>query len=162
MKRRTIILTFAIIALLLVGVGYATLTDTLTVNGTVSTSEANISVIFSKAESTDKDAELGVTGTHEITLGSSALKKEGDVVTFTLTVADASDPGLDAKITELGAVTNNNEEYFSVTYDGLEVDQVIKDGSTGTITVTVELIKTPVETQSVTFKFVVNATAVQE
>ena len=42
MKRRNIILTFAIIALLLIGVGYATLDDTLTIGGSAATEEAEV------------------------------------------------------------------------------------------------------------------------
>lgn len=164
MKRRNLILSFVAVALLLIGLGYAALTETLTVTGTVSTTEANISLVFSAAESSDKNATLGATGTNTINVKSSAFKTAGDTVTFTLTVSDASDTGLDVKITELGTVTNDNTEYFEITYSGLTVDQVIGANATGQVVITVKLLQTPATDGGVSaeFSFAVKGVAVQE
>ena len=93
MKRRNIILTFAIIALLLIGVGYAALTDTLTIGGTVNTTVAPFEVEFFSAttvtENNGSTAKIS-DDKHTLTLEVKGLQNAGQTVTFEVKISNPS------------------------------------------------------------------------
>jgi hypothetical protein len=162
-KRRSIIATFLIVALLTVGIGYAALSDTLSVTGSASFAQADAiktfdgDIYFSKAlgdpsrvtatiDPADKDKAT-------ITVLDSILKEVGDEVIVTLTIESESD--LDVQITptvsnaEGGSV---NTEYFSVTTGAA---QTLVAGGTLDYTITIRLIKTNATDADITSNFVV-------
>ena len=169
MKRRNLFLSFVAIALLLIGVGYAALTDSLQINGTVSTSAANIGLVFSELVSSDANATMTGKNSKTATLSTSALSTIDDTVTFTLTVKATADAGLNvaltgAEVSYLDGETNTNAAgYFSVTYVIAE-NTVLENNGTYDVVVTVKLMKTPdvaSGNQTAKFSFTVNGTAVQ-
>lgn len=136
-----------IIAVLLVAIGYAAITSvTLNINGTANatTNKDNFVVRFTGTpEVSDADkvtATLSETDQLKATMNVERLTAKGDIVTATYTIENAS-PDLSAALT---AVTSNtNTEYFDVSYDIAK--GTIAHGETTTITVTVELKKTPIK-----------------
>ncbi|MBQ2876697.1 MAG: hypothetical protein IJE25_06790 [Clostridia bacterium] len=167
-KRRSIIAAFLIVALLAVGIGYAALTDTLTVTGSagfaaddaVETFDGD--VYFSKAlgDATRVDARvLADADTAVMHVVAGTLKQVGDEVIATFTIKSESD--LTVAVTPtVSADTSDpsytlNDSYFSV-YTNLTGEQTLAAGGTIDFTVTVKLIKTN-ETQSdISCNFVVS------
>ena len=158
--------TFVGIALLMVvlvlGIAYANMTNTLTIDGTatVTADAGNFNVAFTgktsvtgdglaTASATDgaKTAELDVTG----------LKIAGETVTATYEV-DNTSKGLNAALEV--AHTNDNTDYFdvqtSVTPANIDVD------GEATVKVVVTLLKTPIVNQTANIDVTLTATAVVE
>ena len=170
MKRRNIILTFAIIALLLVGVGYAALSDSLTVETNVSTATAELDLRISGVSATfadeliadvdtvvtvGADAENGGEAGDKATISYSGFKKAGDELVVVLSVLNVDDNDLAAKLT----ISSESEEkgYFDITYalnktgESFDTAGNLIDGKATTLTVTITLLKTPVTTQNANF-----------
>ena len=128
MKRRNIILTFAIIALLLIGVGYAALTDTLTVNGDISTSKAELVLQFNgESKVVSGDAEVTVTdGSVSADVDFKNLKQAGDKVVVTLEFVNRSAVE-DLKAISLSAAIKNkdNDNEYESTYFTVETGIVV-------------------------------------
>lgn len=153
-KRRSIIAVFLIVALLTVGIGYAALSDTLSVSGSASFAAEDAKntfdddIYFSKALAdatrvnaailTDKD-------TAQMIVTAGVLKQVGDEAIATFTIKSESD--LPVYVTpvvsdeDAGAGKTQNGEYFSV-YTNVTGEQTLAPGSTIDFTVTVKLIKT--------------------
>ena len=157
-NRRITIVAFLLIAALTLGIGYAALTDTLTITGSASVdAEAGQNafeddIYFSAAQGgTDVVAEFDDdTATMEIAEGKTPLKVVGDKITATFTVKSDSD--LNATVTA-SVKSNSNEEFFKVTTDW--TTENLAANGTLDITVTVELIKTPDNNQAETTSFTV-------
>ena len=90
-NRRTTLIAFVLIAALCVGIGYAALTDTLTIGGTVSANanELDAAVYFSGIENIVKPAHATVdptitfnNDTVTVTIPGHVLVNEGDLVSF--------------------------------------------------------------------------------
>ena len=153
-KRRSIIATFLIVALLAVGIGYAALTDDLSVTGSAGFASSDAiktfdgDVYFSKAlgDATRVDAAIDASDNDKVTVAvkESVLKEVGDEVIVTLTIKSESD--LNVLVTpsvsdeDAAAGKTINSEYFSVTVgDGAKT---LPAGSTIDYTITIKLIKT--------------------
>ena len=163
-NRKNLIIAFVMAALLVIGVGYAALSSQAALTTNASTTDANVVVLFDVSSLTDKNTEdnfaVATTAdqdasTLEVTV--TGLKLAGDSITFTINVVDASDEGLDAKISSL-TPTNSNPDYFEVVYQGLEVGQVITE-TPSTLTVTVTLKTTPSAAQDATFAYTIEVDA---
>lgn len=146
-----IIATIVIVAVILIGVGYAAINSiTLNVSGSAA------------ATASDGNFSVALTGTPDVSdtdIVTSAIVKDDRNAEFT--VENISAKGETATITytvknnssdlsaSLSAVTSNdNTEYFSVAYSfGTEKAETVtlKAGESTTVTVTVELIKTPID-----------------
>lgn len=154
-QRKTVIVAFLLAAVLLLGVGYAALTDQLTLSGTAgvlvtdAAQDFDADIYFSKVISgTGCTAEiLADPDTGKITVTSGALKAAGNEVIATYTIKSESD--LDVTVKQ-PAITNNNTEHFEVvtSWNG---DQTLAAGSTIDVTVTVKLIKTADTDENVEF-----------
>lgn len=133
-----------LVAVLLVAVGYAAITATqLTINGTANatTKQENFTVEFTgtpTVSDADKvEAKLVAQKPLNAIMNVSKLTAKGDTATYTIanTSADLS--------AVLSATTSNtNDEYFKITQNIAKA--TVAAGDTTTITVTVELIKTPI------------------
>lgn len=162
-QRKTVIIAFLTAAVMLLGLGYAALTDTLTINGTAGvdfddTKEVfDGDIYFSKVISgTGCTAVINSdpdTGT--ITVTDGALKEVGDEVIATYTIKSESD--LNVNIA-LPTINNTNAEYFNVVTSWTGA-QTLTAGGTIDVTVTIRLIKTADEDQSTSFDltFVANS-----
>ena len=132
-----------LVAVLLVAVGYATITATqLTINGTANatTKQENFNVEFTgtpTVSDADKvEAKLVDQKPLKAIMNVSKLTAKGDTATATYTIANTS---ADLSAVLSATTTNTNDEYFKITQNIAKAT-----GDTTTITVTVELIKTPI------------------
>ena len=156
--------TFVGIALLMVvlvlGIAYATITDTLTIDGTatVAADTGNFKVAFTGNTSVTGNGlatASATVGAKTATLNVTGLKVAGETVTATYEVDNTSN-GLKAALEV--AHTNNNETYFdvqtSVTPANIDVD------GRATVEVVVTLLKTPIVEQTADIDVTLTATAV--
>ena len=162
-KKRTFLGVALLIAVLVLGVGYAAITKNLSISGTASatTNNENFKVKFEGTPVTDKTnapsstVEATVTNDLTATINVSGLTTTNDTVTATYTIKNES-PELSADLA-VGSIANDNAVYFEVTAN-LAASTIAKGDST-TVTVTVKLIKTPVEDQSAAISIPITATA---
>lgn len=156
MRNQKTILGLAILAaVLMLGIGYAAVTNiTLNIDGSASaTADSDFEVIFTE---NDGDISTNIDGAKNATVNAtveasdktqanldvSGLTTKGEKVTATYTIANNS-ADLSASIT--ATTSNDNEEYFRVTSSINNTPVVVAKDDTTTVTVTVELIKTPIE-----------------
>lgn len=169
-NRKTVIVAFLLVAAMLLGVGYAALTDTLTINGTLAANaedfkdEFEEDIYFSAVDNItySNSATSGVTATVDadakpddvsFELAAGTLKNKDEYITLTYTIKSESD--LPATIT-LDPITNS--DHFTVTTDWNGA-KTLAAGGTITVTVTVTLTKTPSENVTgETVKLTFNAT----
>ena len=152
-NRKTIVVAFLLVAVMLLGVGYAALTDVLDINGTADVSQAqaqesfNEDVYFTAAVANQEGNTASVV-TEDPDMASftaSTLKGKGDVVTFTFTIINEGD--VDAVVTpSLAGDGNSNPTYFKVFSDWSGQAKELGAGQSITYTITVELLETPTDT----------------
>lgn len=147
-KRNTYVGLILLVAVLMLGIGYAAISNiTLNINGKAKAtlSDENFKVKFTGTpEVSDADlvtAEITSDDT-KATINVDSFTKKGQTATATYTILNDSED-LSASIA-IPEITNSNEEYFSVTTDMTTATTVVA-GDTTTVTVTVELIKTPID-----------------
>lgn len=137
-----IILTIVLAAVLIIGIGYAAINSiTLQITGQLAAapSDANFTVKFTDASPSEGNVVAKVTGDKTATLNVSGLTAKGDKVVATYTIQNTSED-LSANLT--AEASNENDEYFTVSTSLSKPS--IENGETSTLTVTVELMKTPV------------------
>ena len=165
-NRKTVVVAFLLCAVLLLGVGYAALSDTLDITGSADVNQSaadeafNEDIYFSAAvaNETGNTASVNADNNDKASFTAATLKGKGDKVTFTFTITNAGD--VDATVTpKLNATLGNtNTEYFSISSDWNGAAKDLAAHSELTYTVTVELLKTPTET--ISGSFLVELTAV--
>lgn len=135
-----------LVAVLLVAVGYAAITATqLTINGTANatTKQENFNVEFTGTPTVSNadnvEAKLVEGKPLNAIMNVSKLTAKGDTATATYTIANTS---ADLSAVLSATTTNTNDEYFKITQNIAKA--TVAAGDTTTITVTVELIKTPI------------------
>lgn len=163
-NRRIIIVSFLLVAALMIGVGFANLIDTLTATGFASIDkdqaqeEFDKKVYFSSASATD--ALMGeATFTADeatLTVKDGAMKDNGDVVTFLLKIKNATD--LTVYITPATVVTNDTNFAVALQYSGfLNGYATVAPGSEMDVSVTVSCVKTPTSDAGTSFTITFNA-----
>lgn len=162
-KSKIIIAAFLVCSCLVIGVGYATLSKTLTVNGSAAASAKadNFTVVFSEAKNESNCTVTGEgTETVGLTVTAGALTTKDDTASATLVVKNTSSE-LKAAIPAF-TVNAADSEYFEVTVANPSTAPTLDPNGTTEITVTVKLKKTP-STDVAAFSFTVtaNATAVE-
>ena len=165
-NRRNIIVAFLLCACLIVGVGYAALTDILDVTGSADVNQSaaeeafNEDIYFSAAvaNETGNTASVNADNNDKASFTAKTLKGQGDEVTFTFTIKNDGD--VDAVVTPTLNATlgNTNPTYFTISSDWNGESKTIPARSETTYTLTVTLIKTPTET--IGGSFLVELTAV--
>ena len=144
-KTSKIIVVAVIVEMLLLGIGYAAIQNiTLNIAGTAAAdpSQENFKVMFSGTPTVSDETYVtaGITDEINATINVSGLTKKGEIVTATYTIQNTS-TDLTADLS--ATASNTNTEYFNVSY-ALE-ENTLQKGEATTITVTVELIKTPIQ-----------------
>ena len=159
-KKRTILGGAILVAVLMLGIGYAAINSiTLNITGSAKAdpSDENFKVVFDR-DVTPTTSDAGTTATitddEAATMTVSGLTAKGDVATATYTIKNAS-PDLSANV-EVTTNSISNTEYFKITSSLGKA--TLTNNDTTTVTVTVELLKTPV-TDSVTGNIDVKLTA---
>ena len=152
-RRRTLITSLLLVAALVLGIGYAALTDVLDINGTADVNQSaaedafNEDVYFSAAVANQEGNVASVnTGDNDMaSFTANTLKGKGDKATFTFTIKNDGD--VDAVVTPtLAEDGNSNTTYFAISSDWEGQPKTIAAGGSMTYTVTVELLSTPTET----------------
>lgn len=167
-NRKTVVVAFLLVAVMLLGVGYAALTDVLDITGTADVNQSaaeesfNEDIHFSAAKANEdgNTASVNADNNDKASFTAKTLKGKGDKATFTFTIKNAGD--LDATVTPVlnASLGNTQPEYFTVTSDWAGQSKDLAAGAEITYTITVELIKTPTET--ISGSFLVELTAVSK
>ena len=148
-NRKTIIVSFMLVACMLMAVGFAALTDTLNLNGeaevdfNTANSGFDADVYFAEAVANNavKGDDALVTADNDIARFSvRSLAAKDETATFTFTVQNDNEFDAYVKVNEEKTL-NNNDEYFETSVDTPEF--VVPANGTATFTVTVKLLKTP-------------------
>ncbi len=175
-NKKKVVVAFLLVAVLLLGVGYAALTDTLTIigNAHIDVDTANKTfdekIYFSNAVATSSTG----TGTKEdvashsdddATFTANKLATVGQVSVFTFTITN--DSNVDALIsvaaTKLSGAenpSNSNEDKFSVVYSYPDGMTIAKQGGTIDVVVTVTVKEPVTAATSATFGIELTATSV--
>jgi hypothetical protein len=158
-NRRNVVIAFMIVAVMLLGIGYATLSDTLDITGSADVNQSaaeeafNEHIHFSAAVANEQGntASINPDNNDKASFTASTLKGKDDEVTFTFTIENAGD--VDAVVTPKlhASLGNTNTEYFEITSDWNGQAKDLAAHSTIDYTVTVKLLKTPTETISGSF-----------
>ena len=168
-NRRIVVVAFLLAAVLLLGVGYAALTDTLDITGSADVdltglnAEFEEDIYFSAAvanEGSPNTASVNTDNNDKASFSAKSLKAKGEKATFTFTINN--DSAHDVVVTpKLNATLGNtNTEYFKITSDWDGEAKTIPAGTTMTYTVTIELIKDA--TEAISGSFLVELTAVAD
>ena len=168
MKNRKGLISLMLVAVLLLGIGYAALSDTLDITGSADVNQSaaeeafNEDIFFSAAVANEagNTASVNADNNDKASFTAATLKGKGDKVTFTFTIKNDGD--VDATVTpKLNAsLGNTNPEYFSISSDWAGEAKVLAAHSEVTYTLTVELLKTP--TNTISGSFLVELVAVAE
>ena len=166
-RRRTLITSLLLVAALVLGIGYAALTDVLDINGSATINQSaaedsfNQDIFFSAAAANEQGntASVNADNNDKASFTVNTLKGQGDKATFTFTIKNEGD--LDATVTPTlnASLGNTNPEYFSITSDWGGQEKTLAAGEQLTYTVTVELLKTPTETIAGSFLIELTAKA---
>ena len=175
-NRKTVVVAFLLVAVMLLGVGYAALTDTLTIigNAHIDLDTASLvfdeKVYFSAAEATSTTG-TGITNdvasftSDDATFTANKLATVGQNSVFTFTITNDSNVDAvisvsDKKLSGVDNPSNSNEEKFAVAYtypDGMTID---KNGGTIRVVVTVTVNEPVTSATSATFGIELTATSV--
>lgn len=165
MKRRTLIISFLLIAALALGIGYAALTDVLDIQGTTEVNQSaaeesfNHDIYFSAVSEADDGsytAQINTDNSDKASFTVTGLKDKNDAVSITFTISNVGD--LDAVVTPK-LLQNSNPDYFSITSDWQSTAQTIAARTTKDITITVTLLELPTVTQAASFNIELTAVA---
>ena len=167
-NRKTVVVAFLLCAVMLLGVGYAALSDTLDITGSVDVNQSaaeeafNEDIFFSAAAANQEGntASVNADNNDKASFTIKTMKGAGDVATFTFTIKNAGD--VDANVTPAFNATlgNTNSEYFDIKSDWDGATKLLKAGETLTYTLTVTMKKTPTATISGSFLIELNAVSV--
>ena len=167
-NRKIVVVAFVLAAVLMLGVGYAALTDVLDITGSADVNQSAAEEAFNEdihfsaavANQTGNTASVNGDNNDKASFTANTLKGAGDTVTFTFTIVNDGD--VDAEVTPtLNATAGNTKpEYFDISSDWNGNPQTLAAGGSLTYTVTVELIQTPTETISGSFLIELTAVSV--
>ena len=166
-KRRFVLLTFLVCAVLVISVGFANLIDSLSVDGTSTTSKEQATQVFdtdvyftgAEALTNGNTASVNADNNDKVSFTANTLVSAGDKAEFRFEVSNFS--ALDATLTttltaNATTITNDDgqvttlkdeESYFKVTYQW-DTTTVVCASATNIpgkayLTVTVELLESP-------------------
>ena len=161
MKNQKSILGMGILILVLIlGVGYAVVSSVnLDITGTAAVKGANLKVSFN-GETTKSDENKVTATSTDGTLSANISVKDlelNESVTATYTIKN-EETDVNASIIK-ASIDNDKSDFFEVTTDVDATAKTITSEGTGTVTVTVKLIKTPISSDDSTANISVKLTA---
>ena len=167
-KKRNYTILAILLAVVALGIGYATATTLLTINGSA-TALASDGAELEMSNASVSGGQSGSSATvdsNDSSVGTCTvvLKTAGETATCTFTVSRASgmDAGVDVSSITASVYTtgqnpvlweNSNDEWFDITAS--VTDASLSDGDTTTLTVEVELLKANLTGSDVTETFTV-------
>jgi uncharacterized repeat protein (TIGR01451 family) len=170
MKNRKGLIAFMVLAVMLLGIGYAALTDTLDITGSADVNQSaaeeafNEDIYFSAAVANEEGntASINADNNDKASFTAKTLKGKGDKVTFTFTIKNDGDIAATVTPKLNATLGNTNPEYFSLTSDWDGAAKTLDAGGELTYTVTIELLKTPTETVAGSFLVELTAVSIDE
>lgn len=167
-NRKMIVVTFLLCAVMLMGVGYAALTDVLDITGSADVNQSaaeeafNEDILFTTAvaNETGNTASVNADNKDKASFTANTLKGKDDKATFTFTIKNDGDVAATVTPTLNPQDGNTKSNYFAISSDWDGQPQTLVAGGTLTYTVTVELIQTPTETISGSFLIELTAVSV--
>lgn len=175
-NRKTVIVAFLLVVVMLLGVGYAALTDTLTIigNAHIDVDTANKTfdekVYFSAAEATSTTgtgttADTASYNLDDATFTANKLATVGEKSVFTFTITNMSNVDAvisvgDTKLSGDNNPSNSNTDKFTVEYSYPDGMNIAKQGGTITVVVTVTVKEPVTSATSATFGIELTATSV--
>lgn len=175
-NRRRIIVAFMLCAVMLLGIGYAALTDTLTIigNAHIDVDTANKTfderIYFSAAEATSSTgtgttADVASFTADDATFTANKLAITGEKSVFTFTITNDSNVDAvisvnDNKLSGDPNPTNSNTDKFTVEYTYPDGMNITKGGGTIRVVVTVTVAEPVTSATSATFGIELTATSV--
>lgn len=164
-NRRNIIVAFLLCACLIVGIGYAALTDVLDITGSADVNQSAAEEAFNEdihfttavANETGNTASVNADNNDKASFTANTLKGKGDKATFTFTIVNEGD--LNATV-KPSISSNTNDAYFKISSDWEGKAKDLAALGSVTYTVTVELLETPTATISGSFVIELIATSV--
>lgn len=175
-NRKTVVIAFLVVAAMILGVGYAALTDTLSIigNAHIDIDSANKTfdekIYFSAAEATSSTgtgttADVASYTPDDATYTANKLATVGEKSVFTFTITNDSNVDADVTVasTKLSGVenpSNTNVDKFTVDYAYPDGMTIAKNGGTITVVVTVTVKEPITSATSATFGIELTATSV--
>lgn len=155
-KKKSFATLALLVAVLILGVGYAINSLDLNVNGdvTITPDDSNFAVKFTDSAVEGTGNTTAITDDHNATLSVKSLKTVGDTVTATYTITNESKAGINAELTGLTVTPTTGDTatgFYEATAKFGGSTAIAPDG-TETLTVTVKLVKAPTEEVTGTFK----------
>ena len=167
-NRKNVVVAFLLVAVMLLSVGYAALTDVLDITGSADVNQSaaeeafNEDIYFSAAvaNETGNTASVNQDNKDKASFTANTLKGKDDTVTFTFTIQNDGDVAADVTPTLNAAAGNTKPEFFEITSDWDGATKALNAGGSLTYTVTVKLLQTPTET--ISGSFLIELTAVSQ
>ena len=158
-NRKKMITTALIVLVLLLGVGYATVSSvSLNINGTSKAETKELQVFYDGTNSGTSDKVTAISSPENTRAATFTVENMtlNETVTMTFEVKNY-ETDVNATLAAPSVTENTNEEYFQVT---TSCDKTtLNAGDTATITVNVKLIKTPVTEEAGSTKVTVGMAA---
>lgn len=162
-NRKRIVVAFLLVAVMLMSVGYAALTDVLDITGSADVNKSaaedayNADIYFTAAvaNQTGNTASVNADNNDKASFTANTLQGKDDTATFTFTIINDGD--LDALVTP-SISSNTNEQYFAISSDWAGQAKTLGAGQSLNYTVTVTLKETPTDT--ISGSFIIELTAV--
>lgn len=161
MNRKKTLYGLGLLALILVlGVGYAVVSEVnLDIDGSATVASEALKVSFNGVTDTEDDDKVVASST------DNSLNASIQVTNLTLNEAVSATYTIKNQETDVDAnvikkqISNDKPEFFEVTTSVDDSAETITAGGTGTVTVTVRLIKTPIEISDSTANIQIDLTA---
>ena len=158
-NRKKMITTALIVLVLLLGVGYATVSSvSLNINGTANAESKELQVFYDGVNSGTSTKVTAISSPDKARTATFTVENMtlNETVTMTFEVKNY-ETDVNATLVAPSVTKNTNEEYFQVT---TSCDKTtLNAGETATITVNVKLIKTPVTEEAGSTTVTVGMTA---
>ena len=159
-NRKIVVVAFLLIAAMLLGVGYAALTDTLDITGSADVNLTDLEkefedeIYFSAAvanDGTPNTASVNADNNDKASFSAKSLLHKDETTSFTFTIENKSQYSVDVTPKLNATLGNTNSEYFAISSDWNGATKTIAAGASETYTLTVKLLKDPTAAVSGSF-----------
>ena len=169
-NRKFVVAAFLLAAAMLLGVGYAVLTDTLDITGSADINVTDLEKeyeadIYFLEECIASNAALGDTASRnadnidKASFSAKSLKAQNDTASFTFTIQNDSAHDVTVQPKLNATLGNTNPDWFEITSDWGGQSKVIAAGQSATYKLTVKLKENPTSAISGSFLVELVATA---
>lgn len=170
-KRRTVLIAFLLMAVMVIGVGYAATSAELLINGTAATTASDIDVYFSAAaldNSSTADAKAASSAgsiaagekRQALTFSVKQLKRQSEFVKANYTITNDSSYDVSIPVPTI-TKSGTGAGYFDISTDWGNETKTVKAGETVSFSVTVTLNTTIIAEQDCGFDIKFTATALE-